>query len=205
MKTKQEKAKLFAALFPEAATRLQTALTQVQFDQAVNNWHSETEATQLTREQIAEYFPILSHPIQFTTAALLQDAFLFSKAPQCAQYWVNICSKLTREETQREPSPVAVEHISVSGQSEKVEASTIPSLLASRETTHGSYSETALYSQTIKSMVRGSANYNMLSNQQRESLDMIAVKIARILSGDPDEQDHWKDIAGYATLVIKDN
>lgn len=78
-------------------------------------------------------------------------------------------------------------------------------ILNQRAATHGSYSDTALYSQTIKSMCRGSGNWNQLSNQQRESLDLFATKIARILSGNPDEQDHWKDIAGYATLVIKDN
>jgi hypothetical protein len=39
---------------------------------------------------------------------------------------------------------------------------------------------------------------------QRESLDMIATKIARIVCGDPDELDSWVDIGGYAELVIKD-
>lgn len=32
---------------------------------------------------------------------------------------------------------------------------------------------------------------------------MIAHKIARILNGDPDYDDSWVDIAGYATLVVK--
>ena len=31
---------------------------------------------------------------------------------------------------------------------------------------------------------------------------MIAHKIGRILAGDPSFQDHWADIAGYATLII---
>ena len=30
---------------------------------------------------------------------------------------------------------------------------------------------------------------------------MIAVKISRILTGDPSHADNWHDIAGYATLV----
>jgi hypothetical protein len=30
---------------------------------------------------------------------------------------------------------------------------------------------------------------------------MIALKLSRILSGKPDEQDHWDDIAGYARLA----
>jgi len=37
----------------------------------------------------------------------------------------------------------------------------------------------------------------------RQSLAMIALKLSRILCGDPQEPDHWRDIAGYATLVLK--
>ena len=40
-----------------------------------------------------------------------------------------------------------------------------------------------------------------LSPDQREALEMIAHKIARILNGDPDYADSWHDIAGYAQLV----
>lgn len=40
-----------------------------------------------------------------------------------------------------------------------------------------------------------------LSSDQQEALDMIAHKIARILNGDPNHVDGWRDIAGYATLV----
>jgi len=36
---------------------------------------------------------------------------------------------------------------------------------------------------------------------QEMALDMIFVKIARILSGDPNLVDNWHDIAGYARLV----
>ena len=32
---------------------------------------------------------------------------------------------------------------------------------------------------------------------------MIAVKIARILNGDPNHFDSWIDIAGYATLAAE--
>jgi hypothetical protein len=42
--------------------------------------------------------------------------------------------------------------------------------------------------------------FERLMDDQRETLDMIAHKIGRILAGDPNVEDHWKDIAGYATL-----
>lgn len=40
-----------------------------------------------------------------------------------------------------------------------------------------------------------------LSPVQRQALTVIADKIARILSGDPNYNDNWHDIQGYAKLV----
>ena len=49
-----------------------------------------------------------------------------------------------------------------------------------------------------------STHPNTLSYQQLEALEMICHKIARIVAGDPDFADHWRDIAGYATLVANE-
>ena len=40
-----------------------------------------------------------------------------------------------------------------------------------------------------------------MQHDQIECLEMIAHKIGRILNGDPNYGDSWRDIAGYATLV----
>jgi predicted transglutaminase-like cysteine proteinase len=40
-----------------------------------------------------------------------------------------------------------------------------------------------------------------LTDDQWESLEMIAHKIGRIINGDPNYHDSWADIAGYAKLV----
>ena len=45
---------------------------------------------------------------------------------------------------------------------------------------------------------------NSLSPQQQEALEMICHKIARIVAGNPNFVDHWRDIAGYATLVANE-
>tara|TARA_R110002020_G_scaffold62705_1_gene167488 strand:- start:591 stop:896 length:306 start_codon:yes stop_codon:yes gene_type:complete len=42
-----------------------------------------------------------------------------------------------------------------------------------------------------------------LSYVHKEALGMICHKIARIVNGDPNYDDSWRDIAGYATLVEK--
>lgn len=81
-------------------------------------------------------------------------------------------------------------------------------LLAERGKTHGPYELHAGVTQQIKNVMHfqhqnGYACWVKLTESQRESLDMIAHKIGRILAGDPDFRDHWDDIAGYAKLVAE--
>jgi hypothetical protein len=77
----------------------------------------------------------------------------------------------------------------------------IDNVLADRQTTHGNYADTARTAQHLRGAMREGNNWSILTDTQRESLDMIAMKIARILSGDPQHADHWDDITGYARLV----
>lgn len=72
-------------------------------------------------------------------------------------------------------------------------------ILDEREKTHGDFSETAEIAQELKYIIH-LTNGVILSQAQMEALEMICTKIARILSGNPYEPDHWKDIAGYAEL-----
>lgn len=75
--------------------------------------------------------------------------------------------------------------------------------LAVRESRYGDYMEVAAIAQNIKFVMQQTANWNQLEPDQLESLDMIANKIGRILNGDPNYDDSWHDIAGYATLVAE--
>jgi hypothetical protein len=75
-------------------------------------------------------------------------------------------------------------------------------VLNEREKTHGDYRRTAAIAQELKTIINH-CDGGLLSAVQAESLDMICSKISRILSGNPSEPDHWRDIAGYATLVIE--
>lgn len=76
-------------------------------------------------------------------------------------------------------------------------------LLDERAQTHGDYALTAQTAQIIKQIIRQSPSYDDMDASMRESLDMIAVKLARIMCGDPYERDHWLDVIGYATLVLR--
>ena len=74
-------------------------------------------------------------------------------------------------------------------------------ILAERGKTYGDFVTQAQIAQTLKASMAASSNWSRMRPYQREALDMIAGKIARILNGDPMHQDSWADIAGYARLV----
>lgn len=76
----------------------------------------------------------------------------------------------------------------------------IQQILNEREKTHGDYGSHAAITQALKADMHCQSSWLSLPENQRETLDMIAHKIGRILAGDPDFRDHWADIAGYATL-----
>lgn len=77
-------------------------------------------------------------------------------------------------------------------------------IIDERHKTHGDFAINALISQRLKGVVYSDwTSYPTLPDSQREALDMIVCKISRILSsGRHDYDDHWKDIAGYARLIV---
>jgi hypothetical protein len=74
-------------------------------------------------------------------------------------------------------------------------------LLTERNSTHGDFALNADFSQKLKRLIREAPGYSALHPVHREALDVIALKISRVLSGRPYESDHWADIAGYARLA----
>lgn len=78
---------------------------------------------------------------------------------------------------------------------------TIQDTLQERGKRYGEFDEHARITQSLKFAMTQSINWSTLADDQKESLEMIAHKIARILNGDPNYSDSWHDIAGYATLI----
>jgi len=76
----------------------------------------------------------------------------------------------------------------------------VADILAERGSRYGVFSKHAEITQYIKRII--DTHGDDLSHSQRESLDMIAHKIGRILNGDPNYADSWVDIAGYAQLIV---
>lgn len=78
---------------------------------------------------------------------------------------------------------------------------TTEELLAERGKTHGEYGEHARCTQSILRVLQAERGYPALSDMQKETLHMIAHKMGRIVTGNPNIADHYDDIAGYAKLI----
>ena len=77
----------------------------------------------------------------------------------------------------------------------------IEKVLEERGKRYGEFVDHAFITQSIKRAMVNSPNWQLLSDDMKESLEMIAHKIGRILNGDPEYIDSWTDIVGYAKLV----
>lgn len=77
-------------------------------------------------------------------------------------------------------------------------------ILEERGSRYGPFAGHAAITQELKDTMAGTEGWSRLSHAQRESLEMIAHKIGRILNGDPNYDDSWVDIAGYAQLIVNE-
>lgn len=75
-------------------------------------------------------------------------------------------------------------------------------ILSERGKRYGTFDGHAKVTQEIKAIMRTGRSWKTMTPSQQESLEMIAHKIGRIINGDPNYDDSWVDIAGYAQLVV---
>ncbi len=87
---------------------------------------------------------------------------------------------------------------------EDVTAQGPQALLNVRQSTHGDFRTNARLSQKLKEIYRSYEGWAHLDDVEKEVLDMISLKISRILSGKSLERQHWEDIEGYAHLALKE-
>jgi hypothetical protein len=77
----------------------------------------------------------------------------------------------------------------------------VDATLAERGKRYGDFSDHARVCQALKVTMMCGPSWKQLSDVQKQALEVIADKIARILTGDPNYDDNWHDIQGYAKLV----
>lgn len=81
----------------------------------------------------------------------------------------------------------------------------IQATLKERGNQYGPFDGHARITQSLKDCMSGKyqvTNWDVLSPDKKEALEMIVHKIGRILNGNPNYDDSWRDIAGYATLIV---
>lgn len=72
-------------------------------------------------------------------------------------------------------------------------------VLTNRGAEYGGFEDMAGLAQALKKLTES----DLMLDFERESMDMICSKISRIVCGNPHNADSWRDIAGYAELVVK--
>lgn len=77
----------------------------------------------------------------------------------------------------------------------------IKETLEERGKNYGEFKDHASVSQRIKKAMKHSNNWEKLDDDQKEALEMVAHKVARILNGKKDLLDSWHDCIGYLKLV----
>ena len=80
--------------------------------------------------------------------------------------------------------------------------STVESTINERSERYGKFNEGAEIMQDLKNVMREADGWKRLTPSQREALEMIQHKIGRVLNGDPNYDDNWRDICGYSQLIL---
>ncbi len=80
----------------------------------------------------------------------------------------------------------------------------IKNILDERGKRYGEFKKHAYLTQEFKALMRTGVSWNKCSPSQKQALETIADKIARILNGDPSYDDSWTDIIGYSQLVLNE-
>ena len=74
-------------------------------------------------------------------------------------------------------------------------------ILEERGNTYGPFIHNATTAQELKAVVRRAPNWDELTPDMKEALDLILSKVARAVTSSCSHMDNWDDIAGYAMLV----
>jgi len=77
----------------------------------------------------------------------------------------------------------------------------VAKVLAERGSNYGRYDIQTQISQSLKRVMEHTPRWSDLTDYQRDCLEMWAVKVSRVLNGNPNYVDNWRDMEGYARLV----
>src|ERR1700722_6574557 len=78
---------------------------------------------------------------------------------------------------------------------------TIDATLTERGARYGDFTNHTRVSQELKQVMMATPGWQRLTPDKREALELIQNKVVRILNGDPEYDDNWRDICGYSKLA----
>lgn len=87
------------------------------------------------------------------------------------------------------------------GQRKIVNETDINRILEERDSRYGGIIENATIGMDLVETMMATEGWKKLEPEMKYSMIMIAFKLSRVLAGDPNYDDNWKDISGYATLI----
>lgn len=82
-----------------------------------------------------------------------------------------------------------------------MEADQTKAVLLERGARYGKFSDLSNIDQALKSVMQQAPNWSSLKPHHKTALEMIQHKVSRILNGDFNYIESWRDIAGYATIT----
>lgn len=78
---------------------------------------------------------------------------------------------------------------------------TLSGTIKTRDKEYGGFERVAEITQKFKGIMKSSPSYVKMTDVEKEAMEMVMHKCARLLAGNPHHLDSWHDIQGYAKLV----
>jgi len=107
----------------------------------------------------------------------------------------------TMRVTKAEAEALKLEAYAQATRGQPADPNSVDTVLTERGNDYGDYASKAQFIQGVKYLMRTSPSWEAMDADMRESMEMIAHKMGRVVYGDPTHKDNFVDIAGYATLV----
>jgi len=79
---------------------------------------------------------------------------------------------------------------------------TIAETLVERGARYGTFMENAKISEAVLDVIRSQPGWQNFQPDQKVAVEIIVQKLARALTGNAQYDDNWRDIAGYAQLIV---
>ncbi len=129
-----------------------------------------------------------------------KDVFAHRKPKLVTKPFVAVDKPKRGRSAKSAPLKMDLSSVKLGPKPEPAKVDSITAVLTQRGSRYGSFDDNARIAQELKVAMRSGASWGALSDAQKEGLEMVQHKIARMVNGDPTYMDNVIDILGYTTL-----